>query len=126
MKKLVYFSAIALTVIMIGCKKESAISIEGFWSGTGTTTGSPPNVFALLFRSNGTALAYLGNTDTTLAFKVNGSYVIGSDSVRTTLSNVSNTSVFSGKLNSAATTMNGTFRSLTLPIDEGTFSLIKN
>ena len=125
MKKLLYSIAIALSVLIIACKKDN-VSINGFWTGTGLDDGSStPIPLSILYSGSNTAVAYILSADTSMALRANGTYSIDADSVRTTISTGLATTLFVGKLNSSNNAMNGTFRSLTNS-SRGTWSVTKN
>ena len=126
MKKLIYSIAIALSFMTIACKKDKAVSITGYWTGSGINTGSSSSSFiGVLYKSDNSARVYILSSDTTIGLKLNATYVIGADSIRTTMTDGSNTTILSSKLNSNATQMNGTFRSLTNSTT-GIWSVTKN
>ena len=126
MKKLIYSVAVLMMITMaISCKKDKAISITGFWTGSGVNNGSSTSIpLSVLYSGSNTARAYLASADTSMAIKVNGTYSIDADSVRTTVSLGSDATLFVGKLNSSNTQMSGTFRSLT-NATRGTWSVTK-
>lgn len=126
MKKTFYLFAIALIMMTIACNKDKTVSINGFWTGSGLDDGSStPIPLSILYSGSNTAVAYILSADTSIALKVNGTYSIDADSVRTTISTASATTLFVGKLNSSNNAMNGTFRSLTNS-SRGTWSVTKN
>lgn len=124
MKKLLYTIAIALTIMTIACKKEKAVSINGYWTGTSTTSTLTTTFFSVLFNSDGTGIGYALNADTTLAFKALAFYRIDADSVRTTFIAGSDTTLFSGKLSADIKQMNGTYRRVS-GTSHGTFSIAR-
>lgn len=126
MKKSIYCIAILLVITMaISCKKDSEVSIAGFWTGNATEDGSStPIPISILFNSNNSAKAYFLSADTAIAAKGTGSYSIDADSVRTIVVFSSTTLIFTGKLNSSNNQMNGRLRNPST--SSGNFSLTKN
>lgn len=126
MKKLIYSIAITLSIMTIACKKDKTVSINGYWTGTGTddggSTAAPIN---FLFKNSNVARAYILSTDTTASLNGNGTYSIDPDSVRTTIIISSSTIVFTGKLNSSNNTMSGRYNNITSSIF-GSFTVTKN
>ena len=81
MKKLIYSIAIALSFMTIACKKDKAVSITGYWTGSGINTGSSSSSFiGVLYKSDNSARVYILSSDTTIGLKLNATYVIGADS----------------------------------------------
>lgn len=124
MKKSIYLIAIAVSIMTIACKKEKAVSINGYWTGTATTTGASTVYFSILYKADGTARGFSGNPDTTIATAANGTYSIDADSVRTNFALGFGSTALAGKLNSATNQMTGTFRSLS-GSSHGTFLISK-
>ena len=121
----ILFLAIAALSIVASCKKSSSSttpSVVGYWTGS---TGSDGIEF--LFRSNNTIRVFLASTDTSLADKYEGTYTVGSDSVRAHWNGVGGFGEKSaaGKLNTAATTMVGTFGDGTSTAGLGIFTITK-
>lgn len=126
MKKLFHSFAIALLIMTVACKKENAVSINGYWTGTGVDDGSSSSVpVSILFKGTNTARAYLLAADTTASINGNGTYSIDPDSVRATLVIASKTIIFTGKLNSSNNQMNGRYANITASV-YGNFLLTKN
>ena len=111
----------------ISCKKDKAVSapvsINGFWTGTGTETGTGTAPFSvkILYKDNNIIISYgLSSLDTSIA----GKYT---DSIRTTVVVSSSYSVYyTGKLNSTKDGMSGTYNYGASSPYHGTFSINKN
>ena len=126
MKKLFYSFVIVLSIMTIACKKDDAVSINGFWTVTGMNDGSSSSVpVSFLYKGTNTARGYLLTVDTTASANGDGTYSIDPDSVRTTIIIASKTIIFTGKLNSTNNQMNGRFVNITSPV-AGSFTLTKN
>lgn len=124
MKKILY--SIAMIVLITACKKsDNNDSLKGYWSGTMLPTGTTvADAIGFLYDGNGNVRAYGSSTDTNAAVKANGTYTIGSDSIRTTVVFGITTTTFSAAVNSATTQMTGTFRRTTVDY-HGTYTVTK-
>ncbi len=129
MKKSTYAIIVfLLATIIISCKKEAAISITGYWPGSGMNDGSGSTTapIDLLFRDGGEVRAYLLSADTATAAKGVGTYSIDPDSVRAIVALSPTVSIsFHGKLNTANNQMTGRFMNLSNGTS-GNFTVIKN
>lgn len=127
MKKSIYSIAILMIITMaISCKKDKAVSITGFWTGTGMDDGSSTsNVISVLYKSDNKVRVYILSADTTVALKGDGTYSIDVDSVRAITSFGTTTVTFNGKLNSSNNQMSGRVANITNPIN-GSYTLTKN
>ncbi len=116
-----------LAISLIACKKEDDVSVAGYWTGTVLETGSSTPSFAgFLYASSNTVKSYLSGSDSASApIRVNGTYSIDPDSVRTTITDGVNTTLLIGKLSNSNNKMDGTYRSLTNSA-KGTFSITRN
>jgi hypothetical protein len=124
MKKALYLGSIIM--LMIACKKEGSKSpIAGYWSGTGIAHGTTVSEFlGFLYRDDGTVRAYSSNTDTSLADKIEGTFSIDTDSIRTMIGTGASATEFAAAINDANTQMYGTFRRTTINY-YGTYSVTK-
>ena len=129
MKKM-YVSALFAIVLSIatGCKKDTVNpTIVGYWTGTyGGVYG-----YAMLFRSNGTVRVF-DDVDTAslpAGDKAEGTYTIGTDSVRTTYTftgDVGPDYSTAAKMDAADTSMTGTYGYGTSTAGASTFQLSKH
>ncbi|MDB5226607.1 MAG: hypothetical protein JWN78_800 [Bacteroidota bacterium] len=124
MKKILY--SIAMITLAMACKKtDNKDAIKGYWTGTGLPSGTTVADFlGFLYDGNGNVRAYSSNSDTNAAVKANGTYSIGTDSVRTSIISGSAITQYSASLNSASTQMTGTFRRTTINY-HGTYTVTK-
>ncbi|MDB5227950.1 MAG: hypothetical protein JWN78_2143 [Bacteroidota bacterium] len=124
MKKVFFFSVAAILLSIAACKKSSTTtstpSVVGYWTGSTGFDG-----IEFLFRSNSTVRVFVASADSSLADKYEGTYTVGSDSVRWHWTFGSDIRSAAAKMNSTATFMAGTQGNGTSSAGVGTFTATK-